>query len=202
LARTHEAEAKLRKAERERDNLIAKHSKTPAQSERWIQGKRGLQRETYETPQDPAQSTENEARDAEQFLRERDEQAAYITHLEESIKVKDGALSIAAEENRRLTVALSDTEAKYNKVELLADKLARENSDLQRSVQAAEARLRAEQDHVADWTARAIVAEQERDAALDRAEAAEASVRGLIEASVEREAKLREYEETVAISSS
>ena len=57
-------------------------------------------------------STENEARDAEQFLRERDEQAAYVTHLEESIKVKDGALSIAAEENRRLTVALSDTEAK------------------------------------------------------------------------------------------
>jgi len=34
----------------------------PAQSERWIQGKRGLQRETYETPQDHAQSTENEAR--------------------------------------------------------------------------------------------------------------------------------------------
>jgi len=32
----------------------------PAQSERWIQGKRGLQRETYETPQDSAQSDYND----------------------------------------------------------------------------------------------------------------------------------------------
>ena len=79
----------------------------PAQSERWIQGKRGLQRETYETPQDHAQSTENEARRLADII---DDIRAWHRNFH-------GDQPMGNCESCILSAALSDAEAKLREAE-------------------------------------------------------------------------------------